>query len=1697
MTSYYDRYMRDLQNVMRLRMLMASQGRSVARPGPQDIALDAVSRAKFNPVAQVTSVPEAPKGPGGILGFMKKALPFASPGTYALVEGADTSPGRAIIDLLSRGVYASANAQLETEKMRAEGKDVDSLLGLGNKELASRQIKGFVRGLTGEDKTTYADVARFKDPDGSNLGTAAEGLAKDIALDPLTYLPVAGAISALGKLTTAGKTLKATEKLIKPAENAVETATKTGVAAGDQQTEVTKLLTMMGKNVDETKPVPEKLTVEPTNIESVLDTARADALFERVRHGLVYQHPRDLDIPAPFKDIEVKDEPIKLPDVTAKPELTSKQKSTLGQLRGVKANLLQQEDYMIGKFTVGSLLSAARKTKDPARLKYINKMFDDEAKRLLKSGEYKGLARAQLYGRSGEKAAFGLTQDELADLFTRGEIGGNLGAGYKVGTDKFTRQFPIHSEDDLDQVFLNNARGQRVSLRQYLGELGVGAKSVLPSGKSIDVNLPEVKPFSLEAVVTKKTVPFDDAESVAWIAQAKGRLSDEEVTYLREAKSRKDFSQRLDKLKSKVISGDFESLDTFLTAAEAGMIPKTTLEEVFKIAGVKNIKGLKAKVSEILNKTGEAKPAQEVLKEGAPKTNPKVQRIKGRVDPNDFGPVVKAEDIVKSGVDVKRQVPKLNEDQLQDLAHALPWSILENLVDPADIKKYPFLTDIKKAKRTSATPGAGRARNIHGWNAMSQADVFRGLIRSASRRYPVARTLKGKEARNAWVRRSDQLYQDVMPTLKAAETALQSSGVKIVSGKDNAGIMLTLHDVLSSLPEEVVKRYLFMPRSSALPTDFLDAADGIIRARFNHANVPLDVAHENAINIFRHSPKIKTLRNADVVARNLADLLMDHSDAILQKVEANYAVHGLEVGKYVKSMTDEVIQNVVTKYADPNVSIGEALGDFAMRQEDISKIGRSIKAPTEAYDAAKDSTNITLATVLNPGDFAEAQTTKQMASATTQQQVAKIGAKQSESRSSEALDLIEPTVDLGERFQAQLATNLFRANVPLLDKAYTLKDVLGRGFVASYGHADLHEALRVERSVTQDFSRMHRGLIAQIHDSAHQAVGADAGRYLKEAFVHLQHGTKPADEVMQGFVDALKSSADLTFGSSVDNIGSFAQRNGLFPKHLNEVLDYYNAPKKYRFDPDKTWAEQANAWRQWENVDDPLTLLDMMHAAVQRATVETTLGRDFSVKFGVAKPQAGYVKVTNKGDKSKIGRFIDQDLYYPREIVEQMKYLDNVLNGTLSGIKNPTAKEVIRLYDSVIHSWKSGLTIYRPGHHVRNLIGDMTLSMFDGVVNPNSYRKSMAILATRSKAYQGWEGLKALETGTPLAGASDNGILRVTAGGKKLSLNYDQVWRAAFDQGIIPDYRTLEDIAFNTKQSIQFKAGKGVSLTRPLGGRGQRIAGGVSQSRDHMVRIAHFVDVLQKGRFKTLEEAFDQAGRRVRKWHPDGSDLTNFENKVMRRTFMFYSWMRKAIPLVVETLVMQPGKAMIFPKAMYAFAEMNGVDLDSLGNPFPVDQLFPEFITDQVLGPQFGETGDYGGINPGEPVTELLSQWGTSQPQHGIGGALTPALRIPIELYTGDNLGTGTNINDMSDYVDSQIPGVGYVARATGRSVTGLGAPTRDVARGYVEPGFNDEAFINFLTGLGIRDYSKPNYIRRAQLEKREEAREQYRRQNG
>lgn len=613
----------------------------------------------------------------------------------------------------------------------------------------------------------------------------------------------------------------------------------------------------------------------------------------------------------------------------------------------------------------------------------------------------------------------------------------------------------------------------------------------------------------------------------------------------------------------------------------------------------------------------------------------------------------------------------------------------------------------------------------------------------------------------------------------------------------------------------------------------------------------------------------------------------------------------------------------------------------------------------------------------------------------------------------------------------------------------------------------------------------------------------------------LQAGAKQVDDPA---VNAALQDLDMFMSKYFDTskqesiLGNVYFRTAGSIEHINDELKnvgavlrngeqiQFSIPKEGGLD------RVAEEWRTWD-VKDPAELLLKLYAASERVSTKAIVGQDlrrFASSSGLysSEAKAGF----SHPEGGLLMSMLDQSGYYSKEMLSEVRHLEKFMDASRS-FNGEAGKFVHGFFDPIQQSWKFGMTVVRPGHHIRNLIGDASMTyLAEGMKHAGkSNRDAIKVLATMRNNYDGvdfnrmLEGMQVRE----IPGSSE-----VISKGRYGDLSIQQVYEAAYKRGLMNSYRHSEDVLDEGLAPGGFA--RFMDRVSLRGGNVERLAGGVSEARDHYARLQHFMQYLHKAqdgsypKFKGgVEELFDNAAHQVKKFHPDGSMLTPFEAKYMRRMIPFYSWLRGAIPALVEALVLHPARVQVFPKASYNLAVSMGLNPDSLTNPFPDDQLFPSFLTDQVFGPQFANVaGEYLGVNPGIASVDVANQFlAGSNPlestARGVLGATTPLVRVPLELMAGGTWGTGARINDASDYIDASIPGVNYAANISGNSVTGSLAsalqgrgfdPQLQVARGNKDADDQALSAFNWLTGLGVQNMSRPNFINYAEIEKRDQA---------
>src|SRR6266498_62353 len=523
----------------------------------------------------------------------------------------------------------------------------------------------------------------------------------------------------------------------------------------------------------------------------------------------------------------------------------------------------------------------------------------------------------------------------------------------------------------------------------------------------------------------------------------------------------------------------------------------------------------------------------------------------------------------------------------------------------------------------------------------------------------------------------------------------------------------------------------------------------------------------------------------------------------------------------------------------------------------------------------------------------------------------------------------------------------------------------------------------------------------------------------------------------------------------------FTFTNGKVKSITGEIVDYSKG------------TDWLNSWKTAEISEDPEMFLFKLQQAMEQSTREKALFDELGERFGA--------KVSGHGFSTKIeGHPYLEGYYFPEDVAKQIPRVAKDWTNPVH-MSDP----LMRHYDRLLSMWKSGVTIYRPGHHIRNLIGDAYLGWMDGVNSIRPYVLAARVQRVLKGMYPTLSdvdtlvelGVTSRKFSTPKPGET---IFRNKSG---MPFTAKQIAAVAHQKGLLEHARTIEDI-IDLGETGRFK---------PFGGRVQQVARSASELISHNSRLAHFIDKVMKSRGNNLEDIFEKASRRARKWHPTGLDLTTFERKFLRRIIPFYSWLRKSTPLLLEGLVMNPGRAVIPSKVYQAVQESQGIETPSRTDPFPVDQMFPAWLRSEGVGPvslpdgvlgKFSNQEPPGYVMAGQglnPLSQLISQ--VQQPGKTLLSGLTPAAQIPLALSTGQNLFTGEPISGiearpgaMREYIGSQIPIWNMIQGISG--VTPFGTETKKAAKGSQAT----EAFINWLTGAGIKGTGP--YVKQARFER-------------
>lgn len=624
---------------------------------------------------------------------------------------------------------------------------------------------------------------------------------------------------------------------------------------------------------------------------------------------------------------------------------------------------------------------------------------------------------------------------------------------------------------------------------------------------------------------------------------------------------------------------------------------------------------------------------------------------------------------------------------------------------------------------------------------------------------------------------------------------------------------------------------------------------------------------------------------------------------------------------------------------------------------------------------------------------------------------------------------------------------------------------------------------------------------------------------IQDVLARLPEADRAAGLTMIDYIDAM-------FGNGMNNM---LMQNSIFVEDLAKSLRSVGLNDlATQFG---TVVHADDVLQYWRNIrpaegENVLDLMGKIYAAQQIAMIPPTMADSLARHFSHVAEGVDYQQALREGwtalDKgSTLGKYLDynqkQQLLFPPDFKTKIKAIEDYLDFDRT-LGTGRMSQVVRGIDQITSVLKSSITIWRPGHHMVSMFGNMFMNGLAGVWNPYDYSMAVKMLANRRAIVDvddaALNELMRLQTpaGSALkADAYDSIKIGITKNGKTtfqsvsiadLNLAAEQ-FAAYINPRRVRDVVTTDDLgagAFSASRLLtKNPVAKGIE-------RVDHELASFAAVRDNVFRLPLFIKELRTGTgYTSLEDAFAKAAAKVHEFHPTVGTLTGPERKYARRAFYFYTWQKQAFFKILEVTANKPALITMPSKLQFAIATSQGLDPNSFGDPYAAHGWFAGYNSGSVYGPQW-EDPIYGAMGVKPPIAQLdvidsylsgirfspdaglwenLGSLAGTAAQEVLVAQAAPAFRVPAEVLlntratTGQEIQTGFGLREYGQYAIDQT-GFGALSRIYDWTPWG---PRTDTKLDPYSDFNRDRQWENFWTGLKKTAYESPQALRTARQE--------------
>lgn len=305
----------------------------------------------------------------------------------------------------------------------------------------------------------------------------------------------------------------------------------------------------------------------------------------------------------------------------------------------------------------------------------------------------------------------------------------------------------------------------------------------------------------------------------------------------------------------------------------------------------------------------------------------------------------------------------------------------------------------------------------------------------------------------------------------------------------------------------------------------------------------------------------------------------------------------------------------------------------------------------------------------------------------------------------------------------------------------------------------------------------------------------------------------------------------------------------------------------------------------------------------------------------------------------------------------------------------------MKTYDKFLNIWKLQNTVVTPGFHYQNLVSNA----FQSFLAIGSDAFNVSKIAKAQKIFNNPDPKQTIKIG-------------------KKVWTYQELNYVARKTGIIDEMFHVFEFSENSKGGLIKGLPPSLDPTDTEKFLPYKLGTKLGGNIEGIQRLNLFISAL-----KQTDNDIKKASEIVNKFLFDYSDITEFEQDIVKRIIPFYTFMKKNFPMELEQMIEQPTTYTMLQK-LYTNFEKSG------SNEYYGENDRNDWRQEHIQMPFTFENGDTYGITDQMPYNQIER---LVDPQKLL-GQTSPILKTPIEIGLGKYAYTGADIKNTGEYLANQ-----------------------------------------------------------------------------